>query len=1244
MSRSLDRWPIGAALVLATLGGAFVLFLPSPEEVRDRPWEGVPSRLPTTDHAALLEGPFESGSDVTRRCLDCHEDAAHQVMQTPHWTWETDPLPIPGHDGLHALGKKNVINNFCIGVQSNWSACTSCHAGYGWEDDTYSFADDEAVDCLVCHDHSGTYQKGASGYPKPGVDLLTVARSVGGPTRGNCGTCHFRGGGGDAVKHGDLDGSLLLPPSRVDVHMGRHEMICTDCHVTDDHAIAGRTITVGVGTGTAVACTDCHAETPHADDRINLHADAVACQTCHIPLVALREATKTHWDWSQAGDDREENSQTYLKKKGAFEYTRDLVPEYRWFNGTSMRHLLGDRVDPDGLTTLNDPRGDIDDDDARIWPFKVHRGRQLVDAELGHLLVPKTAGEGGYWTDFDWDQALRLGAEATGIAYSGTYDFTDTEMFWPLTHMVGSKDEALGCVDCHSDGGRLDWAALGYPGDPLTWGGREAGVDDLARVDRVLHPALELRDEAGRNVLQSGEPISTRATCGSCHDVDFITATGTHGDETDLVPDGHDVAHADPGGAMNCFVCHLDTPDHAARTRALTGEHPGWAATATLAGTGVVTADGDTWRYTADAFTDDGLVRRDLLHPVDPTSTSCGGCHGTVHLDPSPLALGDDPLAERGRRFRGEVYAAQSISASGLNLVDKADLDRSWDVHAERLVDCVDCHPSANNPAYRQADEDARPDHLRFDARRLGISEYLERPSHALAHGGDDGGMSRDCRGCHDAGAAHDWLPHADRHFAALACEACHVPELHAPALAHVDHTMPDANGSPRLDVRGAETLTPGAHDRVRPWTPVLLPRRGADGETRLAPHNLVTTSRWVHGDEGVEVATSLLDSVLFGNGALRPVWVPLLDRDGDGRVPDRERTLRTSEQVTALTGALARAGVEQPRVASTTEAIPIHHSVTKRGALRTCTACHATASRMSPAFGLGDIPDGTIPTLLTDGRTTIPDGATTADGVYRHTSSSTGLYVLGHDAVRAANGIGLGLVLLVAVGAGVHAVARIVLARWRTGGEMATPVRLYTRYERFWHWLQAVAILLLIATGLEMHLGERVTLLGFSLAVRAHEVVGFLVVANALLAAFYHLASGAIRQYLPEPRGFFAGAERQVRYYVRGIFRGEPHPFERAPGRKLNSLQQVTYLGILNVLLPAQMLTGILMWGVQRWPQLDTVGGLALLAPVHALGAWAFAAFLLMHVYLTTTGPTPAANLRSMLTGWEGPAPKEVR
>jgi hypothetical protein len=123
------------------------------------------------------------------------------------------------------------------------------------------------------------------------------------------------------------------------------------------------------------------------------------------------------------------------------------------------------------------PQGDIDDLEAKIWPFKIHSARQPYDPNYNHLLQPKTVGEGGYWTEFDWDLASQLGAEAAGIAYSGEYDFAATEMYWVLSHMVVPKEEALQCHDCHGESGRMDWEALGYYGDPIQWGGRTGTVN-----------------------------------------------------------------------------------------------------------------------------------------------------------------------------------------------------------------------------------------------------------------------------------------------------------------------------------------------------------------------------------------------------------------------------------------------------------------------------------------------------------------------------------------------------------------------------------------------------------------------------------------------------------------------------------------------------------------------------------------------------------------------------------------------
>ncbi len=465
-------WIIGLIVTLLIVVAPTILFITRDTEAADDPWVNVPVRAPHVDHTDLMTGPYATGADVTRACLECHEDAAHQVSQTVHWTWESEPVMLPGRDEPVTIGKKNQINNFCIGIQSNWTGCTRCHAGYGWEDADFDFSQTDNIDCLVCHDQSGLYSKTNSGLPADGVDLSMVAQSVGTPTRRNCGSCHFNGGGGNAVKHGDLDSSLFYPTADVDVHMGRHDFQCVDCHQTEDHQVKGHSIAVSVDTRSAFDCADCHSETPHSDERINAHAAAVACQTCHIPEGAVRDPTKMDWDWSTAGQDLPEDTHEYLKIKGSFVYESNFMPDYLWFNGSADRYILGDVMDSTEVTSINMPLGDINDPTAKIWPFKIHTARQPYDPVYNILLQVKTVGEGGYWTEFDWELAAKLGAEAAGLPFSGEVGFAETEMYWPLAHLVQPKEEALQCVDCHSANGRMNWQALGYFGDPMKWGGR----------------------------------------------------------------------------------------------------------------------------------------------------------------------------------------------------------------------------------------------------------------------------------------------------------------------------------------------------------------------------------------------------------------------------------------------------------------------------------------------------------------------------------------------------------------------------------------------------------------------------------------------------------------------------------------------------------------------------------------------------------------------------------------------------
>jgi len=57
----------------------------------------------------------------------------------------------------------------------------------------------------------------------------------------------------------------------------------------------------------------------------------------------------------------------------------------------------------------------------------------------------------------------------------------------------------------------------------------------------------------------------------------------------------------------------------------------------------------------------------------------------------------------------------------------------------------------------------------------------------------------------------------------------------------------------------------------------------------------------------------------------------------------------------------------------------------------------------------------------------------------------------------------------------------------------------------------------------------------------------------------------------------------------------------------------------------------------IGRYPSLsNAVNGLTYIGPIHYIGSWAFLAFIATHVYLTTTGHTPLASIKAMITGYD--------
>lgn len=462
----------------------------------------------------ILHQEFETPQKMTEACLSCHNKRGKEFMQTAHWKW-TSPDTLKGGTVLH-IGKKNVINNFCIGINTNERLCSSCHAGFGWEDKSFDFTDQNNVDCIVCHDNTGTYKKTKAGGISSKVNLNKVAQNVGPTKSKNCIKCHAKGGGGNNVKHGDLDMDMTDPDictKEIDVHMAKDgaNLTCSQCHITSQHDIKGEVPLSNSNTlshaENRATCIECHTDKPHDKAILNDHYNKVACQTCHIPEYAKINKTQIDWDWSTAGlrdgekfkDVAEDGMKKSDSGHGTAVYGKNLRPEYKWWNGIAGYTTLDTKIDPTGIVEINPLQGGYDDINSRIYPMKIMRGKQPYDTKNNTFVQLNTFGKkgtGAFWKNFDWQKGIRTGMEYAEKPYSGHYDFVSTQSYWPLNHMVSESNKSLTCIECHSrDGVLADLDNFYLPGRDvniwLDWAGKLFILFSILGV--LIHTVLRIK-------------------------------------------------------------------------------------------------------------------------------------------------------------------------------------------------------------------------------------------------------------------------------------------------------------------------------------------------------------------------------------------------------------------------------------------------------------------------------------------------------------------------------------------------------------------------------------------------------------------------------------------------------------------------------------------------------------------------------------------------------------------------------
>jgi len=443
----------------------------------------APADNPAFDHREAFEHYLG-----TATCLECHREEAEAFFRSQHYQWRGE-TPGLSNAGGQRLGKLNTVNDFCTNPLPSWigevrngagqvvsQGCSKCHAGRGLVPQEEISEEQLAnIDCLICH--AAGYRRDL--YPKEGggwewkpilwknqEGLDAVSKRVGQPTRKTCLRCHAGAGGGSNYKRGDLEYALAECDSNYDVHMGVDggNLECVACHRGEGHRVKGRGADLA-GTdmpGAALSCatSGCHDAAPHRLAALNRHAERVACATCHVPTFARTDPTDMARDWSRP---------VYKPESGRYSATidlqKDVRPVYAWFNGRTRIQTMGVPVSrqADGTVGIMMPEGRRGDPDARIAPFKLHRGRMPI-LSATQWLLPIAVER--FFADGDIDAAVREAAHVSYRAEDTAYEWVDTIRYMGIYHGVAPAAQALRCDDCHGTTGRLDWKALGYDGDP----------------------------------------------------------------------------------------------------------------------------------------------------------------------------------------------------------------------------------------------------------------------------------------------------------------------------------------------------------------------------------------------------------------------------------------------------------------------------------------------------------------------------------------------------------------------------------------------------------------------------------------------------------------------------------------------------------------------------------------------------------------------------------------------------------
>jgi thiosulfate reductase cytochrome b subunit len=205
--------------------------------------------------------------------------------------------------------------------------------------------------------------------------------------------------------------------------------------------------------------------------------------------------------------------------------------------------------------------------------------------------------------------------------------------------------------------------------------------------------------------------------------------------------------------------------------------------------------------------------------------------------------------------------------------------------------------------------------------------------------------------------------------------------------------------------------------------------------------------------------------------------------------------------------------------------------------------------------------------------------------------------------------------------------------------------VFLHTLTIRIWHWINALIVIALMITGIQLRApgieefarSMSIWIPEYSMAVLIHKYIGYAMAVSFLFWLVYIFSSGSFRtHYLPRPSDVQL-LGRQAFYYLIGVFQGKENPFTPTEKGKFNPLQKIAYGSVMLVITPLIVGTGILFSDIFFFRGLiDRMGGVRLLDALHVLASYLFLLNLIVHLYMCTMGHHIFDHIKAMILGFE--------